>query len=162
MTRHHVRSRHCAFLAALAIGCVLLVIPPDSAQATPRPRLYINASGHSIPTIFLGLRLDARFAKVLAGQVASLRRESVPHFQDLVSRGTCPKSLLRNAAFLQGSSCYGQYMMPNSYECPYSCNVFEVWYEFSSTGTQQCQGYTFAGDACAGCELYEQTCDPCS
>ncbi len=162
MTLIILRSRSCAFLATLLMGCALLVIPAGLPQVTPGPRLYIiNASGNPIPTIFREVRPDARFARVLAGEIASsLRRESVPHFQSLVYHGPCPKTLLRNAAFPGSLSCYGEYMEPSTSQCPYSCTFGENE-EFYSTGSQPCHGYFFAGDNCGGCTLYEASCSPC-
>jgi len=152
-------------VAVLTIICATAAIVSWPAQASPPAGLYINSSGQRIPTVFRGLRPDARFANTLNAlkhtQTASLDRQaSNPHFQTLAYREGCPKKALRNAALLQ-VSCLGQYMVAHYYNCTLGCGGHS-YRTYSSTGTYPCSGYYIVGDACNGCEYQESSCDPCS
>jgi hypothetical protein len=151
-------------LAALAICWVPVTDLSCPAQAPAPLCLHINSSGRPIPTIFWGLRPDPRFAIALSAssrQTASLYRQaSIPRFQDLVYSKDCPRKSLLSVALAQSAPCNGYYMEGEYLPCTLSCGGHSRHW-FSSTASEPCNGYEDAGDACNGCQLNEQWCDPC-
>jgi hypothetical protein len=151
-------------LAALAISCATAASTSGPARASTRACLYIDSSGRAITTVFWGLRPDTRFANLLSAlskQAEPVSRQaSAPHMQNLVYRESCPKQNLRNAAFPQGGTCYGQYMVPEYRDCTLGCGGHS-YRVFFSTGDVPCNGYYPSGDACGGCENQETGCVSC-
>ena len=159
MISNFARSSFCAFLAALVVGCALLVAPSLSSQSrsggTPAfPVLYINSSAQAIPTIFSQLHPDVRFAKVLAAE----QPETIPHLQNLVLNRNCPTASVKKVY-----SCNGYHMVPQPTKCGGGRCGSGEYYWYYAGGEEYCSGYFIpSGDrTCNGCRLGEVECDPC-
>lgn len=143
-------------LTAVSLLCLTLAISGflgTSGASNFTPVRIMDSRGNKILSIYDGIAADARFVNQLrlsAGRSVSAREQPSPAFRTLAFREGKPLKcdLLATAfrspraAVPRPTSCNGQYMVAQYYEC-LGCSPDEQYQQYFNTGTEPCNGYYF-------------------
>jgi len=155
-------------IAAISYFLLIVFLPVATNAATgdiQTPRI-INLCGLPVPSIYHGLKSDAKFAaqlKALATSMDSADGTGTPVLRKKASQcPVAPRASLRLASYAlpQGHPCYGQYMQPEWYDCGIDCDPEMQYERFYNTGSDPHNGYyiPIMPDVCNGCEIAEVAC----